>query len=118
MFETRSLVSEKILEKLPTPCQFVGCSDEVMLNELENHEKECLFRLVECVAINCKTKMPLNEIMVHLNNHTFNTGREIKHARRAYSCCYGNFLIKKEEFDRETSWIPTYITLVETKSQT
>ena len=78
MFETRNLVSEKIIERLLTPCQFVGCSEKVMLNELENHEKECLFRLVDCVDNKCKTKKPLNEIIAHVkNNHTLYSGYDI-----------------------------------------
>ena len=72
MFKTRSLVSEKIFERLPTPCQFAGCSEEIMLNELENHEKECSFILVECVDNYCKAKVPINEFMVHCkDNHDF-----------------------------------------------
>ena len=97
------MVSEKLLERLPTPCQFVGCSEEVMLDELENHEKECLFRLVECIEANCKTKIPLNEMMLHIRNnqnHEIYRGNKITNTHLS-STCEGSWSMIKENFDRE-----------------
>ena len=109
MFKTRNLVSEKILEKLPTPCQFVGCSEESMLNELKNHEQECLFRLVDCVQ-NCELKKPLNEIIYHIKKyHNIFGGQKITHSPLS-SSCEGKLSLEIEDIYCETSWIPITIT--------
>ena len=110
MFKTRSLILEKLLERLPTPCQYVGCSEEVMFDELENHEKECLFRLVECINTDCKAKMPLNEIMAHIeNNHKISRGIKISNTDLS-STCEGSLTMNEEYFGEDCYWFPTYIT--------
>ena len=110
MFKTRNLVSEKLLERLPSPCQYDGCSEEVMLDELEKHEKECSFRLVECVY-KCKTKAPLNEIMVHMKNKhgIFYRGYKITNTLLS-SSCKGFFTMNEEHFGEDLYWIPLNIT--------
>merc|ERR1719352_88393 len=47
----RSLVSEKMLEKLPAVCKFAdnGCQVEMLRSQLGEHEQSCAFRLVNCV---------------------------------------------------------------------
>ena len=105
MFKTRNFVSKKLLERLPTPCQCVGCSED----ELENREEECSFRLVECVY-NCKTKAPFNEILVHIkSDHKIYRGNKITNT--LLSCtCEGSLSMEEEHFSEDRNWVSVNLT--------
>ena len=47
-------------------------SRKVMLNEIQNHEIDSGFRLVECFHYKCQIKKPLKELLIHFKNeHKF-----------------------------------------------
>merc|ERR1719341_2702266 len=52
----RSLISEKMLEKLPAVCKFAdnGCQVEMLRSQLADHERGCTYRLVNCVDLACQ----------------------------------------------------------------
>ena len=65
----RSLVVEKILERLPTKCVNFenGCQQPADLPQVMiKHEKHCDFRMVTCVHSNCAEKFILSDIKIHL----------------------------------------------------
>ena len=65
---TRCLAIEKVIAKLPTKCRFTefGCMEEEKLpEEMLKHEKNCYFRLVNCVADTCNEKIPMPDIFDH-----------------------------------------------------
>ena len=62
---TRSLMTEKIIAKLPTKCAFAeyGCLEEEKLpQEMLNHEQNCIFRLMKC---KCKEDVPVSDFADH-----------------------------------------------------
>jgi E3 ubiquitin-protein ligase SIAH1 len=68
MDNIRSLVSEKVLEQLPTSCKYAdhGCQVEMMRDVLVEHEKHCQNRTVNCVVLDCKQKVTLSSLLSHL----------------------------------------------------
>ena len=64
----RSLMTEKIIAKLPRKCTFAeyGClEDEKLPEEMVLHEKCCNFRLTKCISVGCKEDVPFSDIMDH-----------------------------------------------------
>ena len=61
----RSLISEKILNFLPIPCKFRehGCYEESAKEEIESHEKECEFRLVQCPDLICHQRIVFSNLI-------------------------------------------------------
>ena len=54
--------------RLPFKCSFEECSVELLKTEIDAHEKECKFRLVQCVFLNyCAEKVPLEKILPHIH---------------------------------------------------
>ena len=66
MGENKSLVAVKILEKILHDCKFVGCEEEDTLQDIEQHEKNCEYRLVACPNIGCDQIVPLSKLSNHL----------------------------------------------------
>ena len=65
--EIRSLIAEKSLALLPLVCSFIGCQeDNLKESNIEEHEKICQYRLVECVIPNCEIKVPFNKLLDHI----------------------------------------------------
>ena len=66
--KTRSLVSEKIVSRMPHSCKFsnYGCNLEHTKTQLEEHEKDCKYRLVNCVDLDCQTQVPLAQLLEHI----------------------------------------------------
>ena len=60
----RSLVSEKMLEKLPCVCKFAdnGCQVELLRNQMGEHERACTYRLINCVDLACQQRSGLNMV--------------------------------------------------------
>ena len=64
----RSLMTEKIIAKLPTKCSFAeyGClEDEKLPEEMLLHEKCCNFRLIKCIVDDCNEDVPFCDIVDH-----------------------------------------------------
>ena len=64
----RSLMTEKIIAKLPRKCVFAeyGClEDEKLPEEMLLHEKCCNFRLIKCISVGCNEDVPVSDIVDH-----------------------------------------------------
>jgi len=107
--KTRSLISEKVLARLPSQCRFNehGCTVELMKSELEVHEKECLYRLVRCVDLACHNKVPFIGLLDHMTK-----GHECEDFVNADGSVYrSHFIVNEEDFSREIMWISDHLTL-------
>ena len=104
MDNIRSLVSEKVLEQLPTSCKYVdhGCQVEMMRDVLVEHEKNCQNRIVNCVQLSCQQKVPLSSLLNHIGtNHR--TGDFV----RVEGGEYNDFLFVHDiYFTKDTTWKP------------
>ena len=97
-------LSESILQKLPIPCQIHGCPEEFMLPVLQNHEKECGFRIATCANFACNVKKPLNELINHMtNDHKFCETQQIA------ASTFKVTIISKGIFQCASVWKPTYL---------
>ena len=64
----RSLMTEKIIAKLPTKCAFAeyGClEDEKLPHDMLCHEKDCFFRLLKCKWNGCNENVPVSDFAEH-----------------------------------------------------
>jgi len=99
----RSLVSEKVLEKLPAPCKFsdAGCQIELMKSELPSHEKECQFRSVNCVDLACRQSVSLANLLNHLDSD-HETEDFVRVEGGEYS---SHFIVNEKDFTEDIMWI-------------
>eukprot|EP00088_Acartia_fossae_P053400 TRINITY_DN6079_c0_g1_i1.p1 TRINITY_DN6079_c0_g1~~TRINITY_DN6079_c0_g1_i1.p1 ORF type:complete len:377 (+),score=71.29 TRINITY_DN6079_c0_g1_i1:227-1357(+) len=99
----RSLVSEKVLEKLPSPCKYSdsGCQIEVMRSELPSHEKQCKYRLVNCVDLACQQPVSLANLLNHIDSH-HETEDFVRVEGGEYS---SHFIVNEEDFSKDIMWI-------------
>ena len=68
---TRNLVVEKIICKLPVQCTNFesGCQEpQALLDKITEHEKYCEFRMVNCFYEGCKDSVAFNNLVEHLKN--------------------------------------------------
>jgi len=99
----RSLVSEKVLEKLPASCQFSdnGCEVEVMRNHLDAHESQCKYRIVNCVDLACQQRVSLVNLLNHLDSD-----HETEDFVRVDGGWYAShFIVNEEDFSKDIMWI-------------
>ena len=54
--------------RLPFKCSFEECNVELLKTEIDAHENDCKFRLVQCVFLNCAEKVPLEKVLPHIQN--------------------------------------------------
>ena len=78
-----------------------------MKNDLESHEKECLYRLVRCVDLACHDKVPFVNLLDHMSND---------HEREDFVNAEGSsykshFIVHDEDFSREIMWISDHLML-------
>ena len=69
---TRNLVVEKIICKLPVRCTNFenGCeAPQALPDQIIEHERNCVFRMVNCFYIRCRDSFALNNPMEHLKKH-------------------------------------------------
>ena len=69
---TRSLLAEKVLEKIPVKCTFSrnGCTLRLEKKNVIAHETVCPFRDVMCFMTNCERYFPIGELVSHIkSNH-------------------------------------------------
>jgi len=103
MGNIRSLVSEKMLEKMPSTCKFSdqGCQVEMMQTLLKEHEKECPFRLVNCVDLACQQRISVSKLLNHLEND-----HETEDFVRVEGGEYNShFIVHEEDFSKSIMWI-------------
>ena len=103
----RSLISEKIVARIPHRCQFAdkGCPDQPCGAELDGHEKDCDYRIIRCADLMCKTKGPLRSLIKHIGD---------KHEKEDFiqvNVSHYASVIKVDDatLSRETMWTPDHI---------
>jgi len=99
----RSLVSEKVLEKLPAPCKYsdTGCEVELMRSELPSHQKKCKYRSVNCVDLACQQPVSLVNLLNHIDND-HETEDFVRVEGGEYS---SHFIVNEEDFNKDIMWI-------------
>ena len=79
--DMRNLFAEQTLMKIPIPCKFQdeGCLEKFLLSEMEEHEKICQFRLIQCVSPFCKEKISFCKYLDHVKNkkHRTKNGKQL-----------------------------------------
>ena len=71
MSNVRSLLAEKILDKIPTGCKFkeYGCEVTLPREDLPTHGKECEFREIVCPDRWCDEIISLHQLFEHFENY-------------------------------------------------
>lgn len=103
MGNIRSLVSEKMLEKIPTSCKFNdhGCQVELMRSHLSEHEKNCGYREINCVDLACQQKIAMSKLLTHLEND-----HETEDFVRVEGPEYrSHFIVNEDDFTKDIMWI-------------
>jgi len=105
--KTRSLIFEKVLSKMPHSCKFsdYGCKLEHTKTQLETHEKDCGYRLVNCVDLACQTQVPMAQLVEHMKKD---------HEREDFVHTESNtyrshFIVQSSDFTGEIMWISDHI---------
>jgi len=105
--KTRSLIFEKVLSKMPHSCKFsdYGCKMEHTKTTLECHEKDCGYRLVNCVDLACQTQVPMAQLVEHMKKD---------HEREDFVHTESNtyrshFIVQSSDFTGEIMWISDHI---------
>jgi len=64
----RSLMFERILSKIQHNCKNFdhGCKVKGLLTTLDEHEKDCTYRFVNCGYLSCKDQVPIEDVVEHL----------------------------------------------------
>ena len=64
----RCMFAERMLEKVPIPCQFAvhGCEVKLQMRYQSGHASECQFREVQCPVRDCNSKTPIGNMMNHI----------------------------------------------------
>jgi len=99
----RSLISEKMLEKLPSVCKYTdqGCQEEHTQKTILEHEKSCQYRLVNCVDLACQQRISVSKLLTHLD-----TDHETEDFVRVEGGEYSShFIVNEEDFTRSIMWI-------------
>lgn len=99
----RSLVSEKMLEKLPCVCKFGdnGCQVELLRSQLPQHERSCTYRLINCVDLACQQRVAVSKLLAHLD-----TDHETEDFVRVEGGEYNShFIVNEEDFTKSIMWI-------------
>ena len=80
VLDIRALTAEKWISKTPLKCSYhdSGCDEkEMVLNECNEHEKDCKYRPMKCFTKKCKEMVPVCKFIEHIRaNH-----KEIKLAK-------------------------------------
>jgi len=99
----RSLVSEKMLEKLPCVCKYSdhGCEVEQLRGQLGDHERVCTYRLVNCVDLACQQRISVSKLLAHLDND-HETEDFVRVEGGVYS---SHFIVNEEDFTKSIMWI-------------
>jgi len=99
----RSLVSEKMLEKLPSSCKYAddGCQVELLRDQIGEHERGCSFRLVNCVDLACQQRISVSKLLTHLEND-HETEDFVRVEAGEYS---SHFIVNEEDFTKSIMWI-------------
>jgi len=106
----RNFIFEKILSKMAHACKFAdqGCTMEEILTTLASHEDDCEFRLVNCMDMRCKAKVPQAKVLEHL---------EIEHKKEDFieksNPVDAYFTVSDAVFQRSKSatWLPIHINI-------
>lgn len=104
--QTRNIIAERMLEKLPRPCQFAenGCRLEFDLISLAKHESICNFRRIQCVHLNCKEKVVFAGLLSHISKTHSDTISLSNMPSRVFPIKLG-----KDQFLASTGGAPTHL---------
>ena len=69
MGNRKSLLAVTVLENIEHKCKFVDCEDIFSVDKLEDHEKNCKHRSVECPG-KCNENIALSKLVEHLGTAT------------------------------------------------
>jgi len=106
--DTRSLMAEKIISRLPTKCNFedYGCTEpEKLPEEMSIHEKSCYFRMVKCIKSSCKETFVLAEAIEHFTQKH----PHININQNAFKEAITTFKRDSEEISKRSSWTPVHL---------
>jgi len=105
--KTRSLIFEKVLSKMPHSCKFsdYGCKMEHTKTTLECHEKDCGYRLVNCVDLACQTQVPMAQLVEHMKKD-HERGDFVHTESNTYR---SHFIVQSSDFTGEIMWISDHI---------
>jgi len=99
----RSLISEKMLEKLPCVCKYTdhGCNVELAREVIGEHERGCQYRLVNCVDLACQQRVSVCGLLSHLEKD-HETEDFVRVEGGEYS---SHFIVNEEDFSKSIMWI-------------
>ena len=65
--EARLYFAERLLDKVPIPCQYSseGCQVELTRERLEQHEAACQYREVACTHQGCRARLACRKLQEH-----------------------------------------------------
>ena len=66
MGDYKSLVAVAVIDSVLHDCKYVECEEKFPLDELEEHEKACMHRIVSCPHHRCAQMVPLSKLLTHL----------------------------------------------------
>jgi hypothetical protein len=105
--DIRNLQLENLRGATPFPCKNVdnGCKVELKLKYLKNHQEQCQQGLLPCVKGSCKEKMPMKDLISHLDSkHEYQ-----KHTKCLTLKCTSAILhyrLKSIDFKGTLNWNP------------
>ena len=104
----RCMYAERMLEKVSAPCPFAhhGCKVRAVLSAKDQHAANCKFRVVQCPASGCGSRIPLCTTMAHILKDHQRTLTEIQLADDAQTDLTVNIFSSalSESGDFGTNW--------------
>lgn len=82
----RNLCYENVAAYLTFPCSYEKCRVKLWWNQVENHEKYCQYRIIQCVHQGCDTQIMIEDFEKHFKLHS---------QKRVFNENIQNFSIKK-----------------------
>jgi len=104
--KSRNLAVEKILSKCQELCKYGehGCTIKLTKDALKAHMDICKYKPVKCVAWICKKKIPMIELLQHVNDeHDFSKTEQtlrVKHIRVSYINMSQHLNISRAQFSQ------------------
>ena len=102
---TRSLLAEKVLEKIPVKCTFSrnGCTLRLEKKNVIAHETVCPFRDVMCFMTNCERYFPIGELVSHIKS---NHEDKLCYTKSKDGKDILSYIMSETDFDYDQKWVP------------
>ena len=67
-------LANKLIEKIPHPCKYrqLGCQIKNPLKEIKEHEDRCLYKIIKCPYLNCRSEVQIRNYHHHAMNSPCN----------------------------------------------